>query len=158
MPTATSSSLKSWQQHDIHKKTTLYTKKNIKKIKISILNRILIFEICLMCSFLLMIQLFFPFLIIVVSRPTYIHLDYSIEYLPDTYMPFDLFFLIFLLLLLSCKGTLLCIIRHNGLRKKPAWPGQQRMKGTTLILSWFCQLIGLRVEKNGRGDSNQAAA
>ncbi|KOM25335.1 hypothetical protein LR48_Vigan98s000200 [Vigna angularis] len=49
---------------------------------------------------------------------------------------------------------------RNGLPKKPApgW-GRHRMKGTALmLLCWQSQLLGLRVEKSGRGDSNRGVA
>ncbi|PPS15705.1 hypothetical protein GOBAR_AA04875 [Gossypium barbadense] len=47
----------------------------------------------------------------------------------------------------------------NGLPKKPApGRGQHRMKGTALMLCWQSQLLGLRAEKSGRGDSGRGAA
>lgn len=59
MPTATSSSLKSWQQHKIYTRKQHYTQKATNKF--SILNGILALE-SLMRSFLLMIQMVFFFL------------------------------------------------------------------------------------------------
>ncbi|KAL9426562.1 hypothetical protein AB3S75_033365 [Citrus x aurantiifolia] len=47
---------------------------------------------------------------------------------------------------------------ENGLPKKPAPSrGQYRMKGTALMLCWQSQLLGLRTEKSGRGDSGRGA-
>ncbi|KAG5070464.1 hypothetical protein JHK85_002863 [Glycine max] len=48
----------------------------------------------------------------------------------------------------------------NGLPKKPApGRGRHRMKGTALmLLCWQSQLLGLRAEKSGRGDSDRGAA
>ncbi|CDY17588.1 BnaC01g27120D [Brassica napus] len=44
----------------------------------------------------------------------------------------------------------------NGLPKKPApGRGQHRMKGTALMLCWQSQLLRLRAEKSGRGDSGR---